>query len=282
MSVFISYAHKDAPFVEELCHELIKKKIYIWFDKWELNVGDSITSKVQSALTEASYLCVVLSKDSVNSDWCKRELNAGLFREIEEKRVVVLPILIEDCEIPLFLRDKLYADFRNDFTIGLQAVVTALSKLNSEKLGRIDKGDYVTDMAMRWGERKNLFEFHLDLVSFKKGEAWSVLTTATLVGNPIISNAFKLSHRAGKGEVIVREVIRYLIKDKEIANTRILIHNDFPVEKNFKIITEGGHCLSVQSLTRRMGEDSGRDILYDLGQTIVDVFSLKVIEGENG
>jgi hypothetical protein len=81
-------------------------------DRWELNIGDSLISRIQGALTEADAILIVLSRKSVSSEWCKKELNAGLIRELEEKRVVVLPCVVEECNIPLFLRDKLYADFR--------------------------------------------------------------------------------------------------------------------------------------------------------------------------
>jgi TIR domain len=69
---------------------------------------------------------VVLSKASTESEWCKKELSAGLLRELEERRVVVLPILIEDCEIPIFLRGKLYADFRTNFDAGIGTILEQL------------------------------------------------------------------------------------------------------------------------------------------------------------
>lgn len=58
-------------------------------DRWELSLGEPLIDKVQSAVEGASALRVVLSKASVESEWCKKELIAGLFRELDEKRVVV-------------------------------------------------------------------------------------------------------------------------------------------------------------------------------------------------
>jgi len=40
-------------------------------------------------------------------------------RELDEKRVVVLPVIVEECDIPLFLREKMYADLRTNFNTGL-------------------------------------------------------------------------------------------------------------------------------------------------------------------
>ena len=81
---------------------MVKRNAQVWIDRWQLNVGDSILQRVQDAITESDALLVVLSQDSVKSEWCKKELNSGLIRELDEKRVVVLPVLIDDCDIPLF------------------------------------------------------------------------------------------------------------------------------------------------------------------------------------
>lgn len=120
MPVFISYSHADKKFVDDLAVQLVRHRVHVWIDRWELRVGDSLINKVQEAIAGASALLVILSKASTKSDWCKKELTAGLFRELDEKRVVVLPVLLEDCDMPMFLKDKLYADFRKDFDAGLK------------------------------------------------------------------------------------------------------------------------------------------------------------------
>src|SRR5689334_13514321 len=101
MPVFISYSHADKMFVDKLAAHLVKHNTHVWLDRWELNVGDSILNHVQQAIQESDALLIVLSKTSVASEWCKKELNAGLMRELDEKRVLVLPVLMENCEIPI-------------------------------------------------------------------------------------------------------------------------------------------------------------------------------------
>lgn len=96
MPVFISYSHADKSFVDTLAAHLVKRNAHVWGDSWELNVGDSIVGRVQEAIQESSALLVVLSKTSVQSEWCKKELSAGLMRELDEKPVIVLPVLLED------------------------------------------------------------------------------------------------------------------------------------------------------------------------------------------
>src|SRR4051794_7534536 len=99
MSIFISYSRSDVGFVDWLAKRLVKRRHNIWMDRWELSIGDSLVSKIQSALTDSDAMLIVLSKNSVASEWCKRELNSGLLRELEEKRVLVLPCVIDECDI---------------------------------------------------------------------------------------------------------------------------------------------------------------------------------------
>jgi hypothetical protein len=122
VAVFISYSHKDAAFVDKLAADLVMLRHNVWVDRWELSVGDSLIDKIQSALVAAGGILIILSKSSVASEWCRKELNSGLIRELEQKQVVVLPCVMEDCDIPLFLKDKMYADFRGDYSQALHQI----------------------------------------------------------------------------------------------------------------------------------------------------------------
>ena len=149
MPIFISYSHQDKDFVDKLAANLVKHKARVWIDSWELNVGDSIIEKVQEAIQESSALIVVISKASMESEWCKKELSSGFLRELEEKRVVVLPLLLEDCVMPVFLREKMFADFRHDFDDGFKKTLEAISRITSDTQGRlIEQPNFYTDWSM--------------------------------------------------------------------------------------------------------------------------------------
>ena len=164
MPIFISYSHVDRTFVNKLAVHLVKNNAHVWVDSWELNVGDSIIDRVQQAIQESGALLIVLSKASVASEWCKKELNAGLMRELDEKHVVVLPVLIEDCEIPVFLREKMYADFRNNFNVGLKALVEAVAKVTNIDQGRLMSGNVQIDWSETWGYADAKFRMEYTLV----------------------------------------------------------------------------------------------------------------------
>lgn len=112
--VFLSHSHEDRAFATRLGNDLAAHGLRVWIDSAEINVGDSLIQKISEGLQNMNYLAVVLSKFSVQSEWVKKEVEIAMNHEIAQRRVVVLPILRDECDIPLFLKGKLYVDFRDD------------------------------------------------------------------------------------------------------------------------------------------------------------------------
>jgi len=126
-TVFISYSSKDKDFAERLATDLRASGAEVWFDQWEIKVGDSITQKINDGIHDNDYLAVVLSPDSVASPWVRKELNVAMMRELNRRSVFVLPILYLDCEIPELIADKRYADFRKSYEFGFSEVLEVLA-----------------------------------------------------------------------------------------------------------------------------------------------------------
>jgi hypothetical protein len=82
----------------------------IWFDDVELKIGENLSNEIKQAITDASFFCVLLSRNSLNSDWVKKELNWAQAKQRLTK-FFILPILLEKVELPDFLKDIKYADF---------------------------------------------------------------------------------------------------------------------------------------------------------------------------
>lgn len=117
--VFVSHASADKAFVDRLVSDLAARQIPVWYDKLDLRVGDSITGGINEGLASSKYFLIVLSKSSVGSRWVTEELNAALMEQVARGGTFLLPVLIEDCEVPPLLRHRRYADFRADYERGL-------------------------------------------------------------------------------------------------------------------------------------------------------------------
>ncbi len=123
---FLCHSSKDKELVERIANDLRHSGVNVWLDKWQLKAGDSLNTRIQSAIKQSGYLVVFLSQSSTSSPWVQRELNAALIKELEINRVFVVPVVLDNCDIPVFLRDKIYADFRTDYDSGLETLMSAL------------------------------------------------------------------------------------------------------------------------------------------------------------
>jgi len=125
--IFISYASDDRVFARSLAVDLKERDLNPWLDEWEILTGDSIIQKVSSGLKKANLLVLILSKKSVQSQWVQNEWQAKYWDEITKKKVYVLPVLLEPCEIPALLKQKKYADFTKDYNEGLESLIFAIN-----------------------------------------------------------------------------------------------------------------------------------------------------------
>ncbi len=110
--IFLSHTHADKPLVRAIRQELMKRGVEnVWIDEAELQIGDSLHRKIAEGIERSKYFGIALSPRSVEAPWVQRELEAALNNELQTGEVVVLPLLMEECELPLFLRDRYYANF---------------------------------------------------------------------------------------------------------------------------------------------------------------------------
>jgi hypothetical protein len=131
-SVFISHSSKDKAFVRKLVADLKSANLPLWFDEEQIGVGDSIVAKINDGLASSVYILVVLSRSSLASRWVQDELNYAKMRSLTDKSVVILPVILEDCEVPPLLMDKLHADFRKDYIQGLSSLMSAFKSKPEE------------------------------------------------------------------------------------------------------------------------------------------------------
>jgi hypothetical protein len=123
MVAFISHSSKDKPFIRQLTADLTREGVSVWLDEQKILVGDSISDKISQGLVESDYFLIALSDASVNSSWVQKELNAALIHEIEKRQVKLIPIKLSDCDIPVLIKDKKYADFSVSYKTGFDELL---------------------------------------------------------------------------------------------------------------------------------------------------------------
>jgi len=130
--IFISYTHSDRDFAERLAKSLHEAGEDVWWDKWEIQAGDSLIKKIfEEGLSTAAAFVVVISPQSVKSKWVRQELDVATVRRIEGVTKII-PVVIGDAEIPVALRALLWIDMRNEFNQGVRRIINSIHGI-SEK-----------------------------------------------------------------------------------------------------------------------------------------------------
>ena len=95
-SCFISYSSRDAGFAEKLHADLESKGVECWFAPEDMRIGDKIRQRIDDEIWQHAKLLLVLSKDSVTSDWVEGEVEAAFEKERSTKATVLFPIRLDD------------------------------------------------------------------------------------------------------------------------------------------------------------------------------------------
>jgi hypothetical protein len=95
-SCFISYSAKDTPFAERLYSDLRSKGVRCWFAPEALKIGEKIRVGIDESIRVPDKLLLVLSKNSVESEWVEKEVETAMEQERRQKRTVLFPIRLDD------------------------------------------------------------------------------------------------------------------------------------------------------------------------------------------
>ncbi len=114
ITTFISHNSADKKFAKKLSSDLQSQGISVWLDEWVMRGGESLSDMVQNGISISDVFIIILSENSINSPWVQEELRAAFQRRFNQKKhFVIIPLMLEECTIPLFLQDYLYISFIN-------------------------------------------------------------------------------------------------------------------------------------------------------------------------
>jgi hypothetical protein len=103
---FLSHSSADKLIVRAVAVALHSLGLDTWFDEWEMVPGDSVTAKLEDGLNAATAVVMFLSTKSLASPWVNAEMRAAMHQQIAAKKYkAIVPVLLDSCEVPLFLHD---------------------------------------------------------------------------------------------------------------------------------------------------------------------------------
>lgn len=111
LNVFISHSSVDKQFARKLDATLSGQGVKVFLDERDIRIGDSIPRKVHEGLSNATHVIYVISSNSLKSKWVQDELDIAKMIQNERTGCVILPVLIEDIEVPIGFRHLRCANF---------------------------------------------------------------------------------------------------------------------------------------------------------------------------
>ena len=97
-SCFISYSHQDEEFAKRLCADLQDNGVRCWFSPADGRAGVKLFPQIDEAIRVHDKLLLILSPDSMNSQWVKVEIAKARQRELQEGGQLLFPTRLVDFE----------------------------------------------------------------------------------------------------------------------------------------------------------------------------------------
>lgn len=79
-------------FCDRLHNDLQAAGVRCWFAPEDLKIGDRFRDEIEDAIRMHDKLLLVLSENSVQSDWVRSEVEGALRREARESRTLLFPV----------------------------------------------------------------------------------------------------------------------------------------------------------------------------------------------
>ncbi len=127
-TVTLCYASEDkTAFAQPLGKGLKHYAEDIKINELVMSSEDRLVDKISSHTHGNEYVVVLLTPNSIDSDWAKVQLVRELQDSQEEDESRIIPVIFGDCTMPDVLKEFFYVDFRKFFAFGLKELLLAFS-----------------------------------------------------------------------------------------------------------------------------------------------------------
>ena len=153
--VFICHAKEDDAVAEILYDFLVLYHYDPWLDKRKLLAGQQWDVVINLALKNADFIILLLSKTSVaKRGYLQREFKIALdyYKEKLDSDIFIIPIKIDDCEVPETLKYFQWIELQNPNSYGqilaaLKQQVDIYINEDKKKISLNEKTDWVKELG---------------------------------------------------------------------------------------------------------------------------------------
>ncbi|KAL3887881.1 hypothetical protein ACJMK2_000270, partial [Sinanodonta woodiana] len=112
---FFSYASPDIQWVKEIVKKLETEHGFICCEYDRDNTpGTQLLTFVEESIINAYKIVLVMTREAFQSEFVKHEIQMAMNHGFTERRKCIVPVLVEDCDIPDYLKVLNYVDARDE------------------------------------------------------------------------------------------------------------------------------------------------------------------------
>jgi hypothetical protein len=89
---FVSYASEDRETFAKPLADLLRQRTTIWFDEYELRIGDSISRSIEKGIAKSRFGVLILTTTYFDKYWTTEELSALRTIESSQNELKLLPV----------------------------------------------------------------------------------------------------------------------------------------------------------------------------------------------
>jgi hypothetical protein len=115
--IFLCHSGANKPWVEHLA-ERIEAVTYgdralgVVFDKWDFIKGKNVVTEIDEHIDHCRFIGLVVSKAMLESEWATMERTIAVWSDPSGRKGRVIPLLLENVDMPASLRIRNWIDFR--------------------------------------------------------------------------------------------------------------------------------------------------------------------------
>lgn len=132
LKVYITRTPEDERYAAIVADQVRKAGHCVWSDV--IIEGDgSVLDQISATIKEADVFIVIVSRNALRSQWVMQEYSVFALSEISDKAQRIIPVLVDDCQIPHPLQSYRYFDLRHNPIEGIVKVIEAAAQASAGK-----------------------------------------------------------------------------------------------------------------------------------------------------
>lgn len=159
--IFLLYSYADKEIAFRISEELKKRNIEIISDYNNLRPGTNIINELRYLVESSEIVLLILSKNYFESTYPNKELT-GFLDETQKRKITIIPILIEKCNLPSDLLDYEVINLSKNFSDGLNKIiqrVQTIPEISFEGFSAYDFEKFIYDLLKEYGFKNVKAEF---------------------------------------------------------------------------------------------------------------------------